>query len=172
MERYFDLLCENSFTLVGTHNQSGYTGSWYEYALVRDGSDLATRKGIYTKPPCHIDVWYEDGDWRVEAWGESVQSGLFLSDSTYITDDGRLSATTAQSTVCFDGEAMTAAPALEKDSSGKYMLTLKGIGEEQLTVIWKSGAVQEGYSIFIPISNQMMFPSDLTATASAVRLIF
>lgn len=167
LESYLDMLCENGFTLVATHDQSGYTGSWYEYALMYDGADLATRKGIYTKQPCHIDVWYEDGYWRlevvdglnycdmglrksggvsrVEARGESVQAGLLrLADGTYLTDDGRLSATTAQSAVRSDGEAVTAEPALEKNSGGKYTLTLALVGEEKLTVIWESGAMREG----------------------------
>lgn len=166
LESYLEMLCENGFTLVGSYDQSSYVTKSYEYALLCDGSTLPTRKGIYTKEPCHIDVWRESDGWRFEvvdgftlcdlglrssgkavtlgACGASVLAGLLQLSDTYSTDDGRLSATTLQSTILSDGEAMSIEPVLEKSSSGKYTLALTASDDEKLTVIWEKDALHAG----------------------------
>lgn len=166
LESYLEMLCENGFTLVGSYNQSSYVTKSYEYALLCDASTLPTRKGIYTKEPCHIDVWRETDGWRFEvvdgfelcdlglrqsgeegtlgARGESAQAGLLQCSDTYRTDDDRLSATTLQSTLLINGEATSVEPALEKSSSGKYTLTLTASDDEKLTVIWEKDSFHTG----------------------------
>lgn len=167
LESYIDMLCENGFTLAATYDRSSYIGTYIEYALLRSGSSLPTRNDIYTKTPCHINIWRENGRyWRLEVVdglefcdmglrksgnistvgprGDSAQAGLLFLSDTYTTDDGRLSATTAQSTVLSDGQAMAATPALEKDSSGQYTLTLSGFGSDTLTIIWEADAIRQG----------------------------
>jgi hypothetical protein len=76
LEEYIAMMQSNGFTLVGSHSDSSFLGSYQSYGLMCDGAtDIPTIQQMYTDTPCHVNIWKSDSKWWVE-----VADGVALCD--------------------------------------------------------------------------------------------
>ena len=157
LEEYIAFMENHGYTLVGSHSQSSYTGSYKSYGLVCDAaSDVGKIKLMFEDSTCHVSIWKDSSKWRVDVadgievcdlglrrdgstgsvlpGGESVEAGLKRKiGGTYQTSDKRFSAKAGEADVLFNGERMAGTV----DFSGTSVITVNVHFNDDMAVRFK-----------------------------------
>lgn len=169
VEEYIAMLERNGFTLVEKFYESYYTNSYTSYGLICNklsGADTIDQQ--YTDNKVHICIWTsrndnwffnvadaleycdmglrKDGsDVPMVPSGPSVAAGLNrLSDGSYQTSDGRLTASAGSAMVIRDGTVGTGDVMLELDK-GVDILTIDNyFQDEHLILEYAEGSITAG----------------------------
>ena len=132
LEEYIAMMEQNGYALVGKYSRGSMLGSFKSYGLIcNEASDIETISQMYSKDKCHVSIWQDGSEWRVDVAdgidifdiglrrdgsigntmpkGESVAVGLKQkSGDKYITSDKRFTVKTGESDVLVDGKSYKA----------------------------------------------------------------
>jgi hypothetical protein len=190
LEEYIAMMQSNGFTLVGSHSDSSFLGSYQSYGLMCDGAtDIPTIQQMYTDTPCHVNIWKSDSKWWVEVadgvalcdmglrrdgsvesilpQGESVAAGLRRISGGYKTSDGRLQAKLGEAAVILGGETVKAS-ATWKRSGEKVTVTVKITDELSAEITYQEKDVQQD-DIF-RLETVEEYPATVTLIADDERI--
>ena len=146
IQKYVSMLQQNGYTLVDKYE--GYKGGCYSWAFTCNAVPNARKfNDIFTETPCHVSIYWTDNNRYkftmnvspdlevcdtgarydgsvvdVKPQGESAGAGLVrLSDGSYQTSDGRLTAAVGTAMVIRDGTAYNTAARYALDGSSQQI---------------------------------------------------